>query len=105
MQEYLGTILGVLFTLYVGVMSWLFKTAWTELKALKKEHDELKEKVLVLKGELAADFNQQLISQFEKFLSQLDEKFDAWWNKIECNLMNEGRLPPKTRKKAEKDTP
>lgn len=103
MTDYLPHILSVLFTLYAGVMSWLFKSAWADLKQLKKEHDDLKEKVLLLKGELSSDFNQQLTSLFDKFLSQLDERFDAWWNKIECNLMNEGRLPPKTRKKAEKE--
>lgn len=103
MTNYLPTLLATLFTLYAGVMSWLFKTAWADFKELKKDHEDLKEKVLLLKGELSSDFNQQLTSLFDKFLSQLDERFDSWWNKIECNLMNEGRLPPKTRKKAEKE--
>lgn len=104
MESYLSQIFTALFALYAGVMSWLFKTAWAELKELKKEHEALKDKVLLLKGELASDFNQQLLTQFDKFLSQLDEKFDSWWNKIECNLMNDGRLPPKNnRKKSDKD--
>jgi len=29
----------------------------------------------------------------------MDEKLDAWWNRIENNLMNDGRLPPKRRQK------
>ena len=48
-----------------------------------------------MRAEIGDDFEEL----FDRYIARLDEKLDAWWNKIECNLMNDGRLPPKRTKK------
>ena len=46
MDEMLVKILFVLFALYSGVMSWLFKMNWNDVQALKKEVSSLKSETL-----------------------------------------------------------
>ncbi len=95
MNDMLIRVLFLVFGLYAGVMSWLFKSVWSEFRELKKDHDDLKLKVAGLRAEILTDVDQK----FDAFLGQLDGKLDGWWNKIECNLMNDGRLTPKRTKK------
>ncbi len=79
--------LKVLFTvlgLYTGVLSWLLKTAWNDIQSLKSEIHKIR-----------ADVSQDLDRRFDQFLRELDHKLDSWWAKIEVNLMNDGRIPPK----------
>ncbi len=99
MNDLLVRILFVLFALYAGVMSWLYKTAYTEHKELKRAHEDLKLMVSGLKSAIMDDFEATLDKRFDRYLEQLDTKLDSWWNKIECNLMNDGRLPPKRTKR------
>lgn len=99
MDNIVVKVLFGLFGLYAGVMSWLFKTAYSELKELKKEHNELKLIVNGLRSAIIDDFESILDKRFDKYLEQLDEKLNSWWSKIECNLMNDGRLPPKRNSK------
>lgn len=95
MDEMLVKVLFLFIGLYLGVMSWLAKTWYQEFKALKADYEALKEKVSGLRAEIGDDFEEL----FDRYVARLDEKLDAWWNKIECNLMNDGRLPPKRTKK------
>lgn len=95
MNEMLVRVLFILFGLYAGVMSWLFKSVYQDFKVLREDHAALKEKVSGLRAEIGDDFEEL----FDRYVARLDEKLDAWWNKIECNLMNDGRLPPKRAKK------
>lgn len=88
-------VLFVLFGLYAGIMSWLFKSTYQEFKELKRAHEDLKLVVSGMKSVIMDDFEKILDKRFDRYLEQLDEKLDSWWSKIECNLMNDGRLPPK----------
>lgn len=73
--------------LYTGVLSWLLKTAWNDIQCLKSDIHKVKEEI-----------DRDIERRFDAFLSQLDAKLDAWWAKIEVNLMNDGRIPPKSRR-------
>lgn len=95
MDEMLVRVLFVLFGMYGGVMTWLFRSVYDEFKLLKAEHTALKLKVEGLRAEIGDDFEEL----FDRYVTRLDEKLDAWWNKIECGLMNDGRLPPKRAKR------
>lgn len=95
MEENLIKLLFLLFGLYAGVMSWLFKNVYSELKELVKDHENLKLKIAELRGSILSDVDVK----FDAFLGQLDTKLDSWWAKIENNLMNEGRIAPKRTKK------
>ncbi|MDD3535181.1 MAG: hypothetical protein PHC50_03430 [Candidatus Cloacimonetes bacterium] len=88
MNDLATKIFFTLFTLYAGVLSWLLKTAWSDIQNLKKDIRKIKE-----------DIDRDLDRRFDLFLSQLDAKLDSWWAKIEVNLMNDGRIPPKSRPK------
>lgn len=99
MNDMLIKLLFALFGLYAGVMTWLFKTAYQEHKDLKKAHEELKLMANGLRSAIMDDFETTLDRRFDRYLDQLDTKLDAWWSKIECNLMNDGRLPPKRSKR------
>ena len=91
MEEYTVKILFTIFGLYSGVLGWLFKSHYQEFRELKKEHDQLKLRVTELRIEIMEDVDDK----FDIFLGNLDAKLDNWWAKIECNLMNEGRIAPK----------
>ncbi len=99
MDDVFFKLLFILFGLYAGIMSWLFKTTFTDFKELKKAHDELKLVVNGLKSAIMDDFETILDKRFDRYLEQLDTKLDLWWSKIELNLMNDGRLPPKRSKR------
>lgn len=103
MDDLLIKILFVLFGLYSGAMTWFFKGVYAEHKQLQKKHAELSEKVASIRNQMMLDWQDKMERQFGIYLEQIDAKLDAWWNKIECNLMNDGRLPPKRRQSINKD--
>ena len=95
------TILFLLFGLYCGVMTWLFKTAWSDIQCLKTKYEDIQKRLSDLRSQITIDLQQSLSDRFDKFFGQLDERLDSWWKGIENNLMNDGRLPTKTRKPKE----
>ncbi|MCB5285530.1 MAG: hypothetical protein LHW45_08085 [Candidatus Cloacimonetes bacterium] len=99
MDDLLIKILFALFGLYSAAMTWIFKSVYGEHKRLQKEHGDLREKVASIRNQMMLDWQETMNKQFDHYLEQIDAKLDAWWNKIECNLMNEGRLPPRRNKK------
>lgn len=89
-------ILLVLFGLYAGVMSWLFKTAYADLQNLKKE-------VANIKNDTMDSLRRLLDDRFNVFEERLDEKLEAAFTKLECTWMNEGRISPKKKISKEKE--
>jgi len=88
-------ILFLLFSLYAGVMTWLFKTAWQDIQNLKRDYASLKTETL-------ESIRALLDERFDRFEERLDEKFDASFTKLECTWMNEGRISPKKPRGKEK---
>ena len=92
MDEMLVKILFVLFALYSGVMSWLFKMNWNDVQALKKE-------VSSLKSETLESIRSLIDERFDRFEERVNEKIEGGFTKLECTWMNDGRISPKKQKK------
>lgn len=92
MDEMLVKVLFVLFGLYSGVMSWLFKMNWNDVQALKRE-------VGALKSETLESIRNLIDERFDRFEERVDEKIEGGFTKLECAWMNDGRISPKKQKK------
>ena len=96
-------ILFLILSLYLGVLTWLGKTAWQWIK----DNAAAIEKIKLNCAACKQDYHDQTTREIKELLEQIgdmmDEKLDAWWNKIENNLMNDGRLPPKRRQSKNQD--
>lgn len=93
-------ILFTLFGIHVGVLTWLGKTAWTKIHENAKEIEKLKLNCAACKKEYHDETSHEMKELLDQISAMIDEKLDAWWVKIENNLMNDGRLPPKRRNKS-----
>jgi len=84
MVKILLFVMGIL----IAIISYFVKRAFEKLDEHSKQIEEFK--LTCYK-----DWQSTKEDLIERISEMLDEKLEAWWNKIEINLMNEGRLPPK----------
>lgn len=99
MNDLLLKILFTLLGLYIGVLSWILKSAWAQIQAHAKELEHIRLEC-ANRQKCLQDTNQESLDDLlAKISAMIDTKLDAWWNRIENNLMNDGRLPPKRRQK------
>ncbi len=115
MTDTLTKILLILFGLYSGVLSWLFKLAWSDIqnlkasqakispediKILKIEQDKLKENCTKCQSATLESIRELIDERFDQFERRLDTKIDSAFQRNELNWVNEGRIPPKHPKKS-----
>ena len=92
-------ILFLVLSLYLGVLTWLGKTAWQQIKDSAAAIEKIKLNCSKCQQNYHEDTTREIKELLDQISDMMDEKLDAWWNKIENNLMNDGRLPPKRRQK------
>lgn len=101
MSDLLIKILFTLLSLYAGVLTWLARTAWQNIHENAKSIENIRLTCAACKEESHEDTEKEVQKLVDKISEMIDEKLDAWWAKIENNLMNDGRLPPRRRNKQE----
>ncbi len=101
MNDLLIKLLFTLLGLYLGVLTWLGKTAWQAIQNNTKNIEEIKLRCSECKQTVLDDTSSEIKDLLDQISAMMDSKLDAWWNRIELNLMNDGRLPPKRRQKAQ----
>lgn len=89
----------VLFGLYAGVMAWLFKTAWADIQALKREVGAIRENCVKCQSSTIEAIHTQIDERFDKIEQLIDHKIDAYMTKVELNWINNGQIPPKSSRK------
>ena len=99
MDDKLVQILFLLFGLYAGVMSWLFKTAWNDVQRLKQELSEIRTNCTKCQAGTLESIRELIDERFDKLEVRLDEKIDAGFTRNELNWVNDGRISPKKQKK------
>lgn len=103
MTDLYAKVLFLLFGLYVGILTWILKTAWDMIRShaadLEKIRLDCSRCQLLMHTDTSAEI-QDLLAQIS---TMIDTKLDGWWARIEVNLMNDGRLPP--RRPSRKDKP
>lgn len=92
MEDILTKILFALITMLNGALVFILKNAWTKIEQNTKEIEQIR-------LSCASCQSKDIPDLLGHFYEKLDEKLEAWWMKIENNLMNDGRLPPKSHKK------
>ncbi len=78
--------------LLISVIAYFLKRAFGTLDKHGKEIEQIKLRCTACNTQMM----EELIGRVTKVL---DEKLEMWWLKIENGLMNEGRLPPRERKR------
>lgn len=99
MDEMLVKILFVLFALYSGVMSWLFKMNWNDVQRLKQGLSEMRTNCAKCQAGTLDSIRELIDERFDKLEVRLDEKIDAGFTRNELNWVNDGRISPKKQKK------
>ena len=97
MDDIIVKILFTLLALYVGVLTWGAKTLWQTVRENAREIEKLKLTCATCKKESHEDTEKEIQKLLEQISKMIEEKLDAWWVKIELNLVNDSRLPPKRR--------
>ena len=100
MTDTLIKILLILFGLYSGVLTWLFKLAWSDIQALKSEQARIKENCSKCQSATLDSIRELIDERFDKFEKLLDTKIDGAFQRNELNWINDGRIAPKHPKKA-----
>lgn len=101
MTELTSKLLFLLFGLYVGVLSWILKTAWDMIRSHGSEIERIRLECSRCQQSMHTDTTAEISELLAQISTMIDTKLDAWWSKIELNLMNDGRLPP--RRQSRKD--
>ncbi len=99
MEDSLIKIFFVLFGLYAGVMSWLFKTAWNDVQRLKQELSEIRTKCTKCQAGTLESIRELIDERFDKFMITVEQKIEQGFTKIELSWVNDGRISPKKQKK------
>ena len=97
-----------LFTLYAGVMSWLFKTGWTDIQRLKQELAEMRTNCVRCQSGTLDSIRTLIDERFDKIEGIVERKvqagLEAGFTQMELTWINSGQLQPKnSRKKTDKD--
>lgn len=96
MNDMLVKVLFTLLGLYSGLLTWLLRTAWADMKAQAKELEKMKlgcaEHREALRTATAAE-TDRLVA---KIARMIDDKMENWWNRVELDLIKRGRLPTGT---------
>lgn len=103
MESDMIKLLMVLFGLYAGVMSWLFKTAWVDVQNLKKELGEIRANCTKCQAGTLDSIRTLIDERFDKIEELVERKvamgLEAGFTKIELSWVNEGRISPKRTRK------
>lgn len=103
MDDRLVQVLFLLFGLYAGVMSWLFKTAWNDVQRLKQELSELRNNCAKCQAGTLDSIRTLIDERFDKIEEIMERKvqagIEAGFTKIELSWVNEGRISPKKQKR------
>lgn len=93
MNDMLVKVLFTLLGLYSGLLTWLLRTAWADLKAQAEKLEKMKlscaEHREAMQKATAAE-TDRLVA---KIARMMDDKLESWWNRIELDLVKGGRLP------------
>lgn len=103
MNDLLIKLLFTILGLYVGVLTWLGKTAWSNLKETSASIETIRLNCAICQKTAHEDTSAEIQELLDQISTMIDKKLDAWWYRIENNLMNDGRLPPKRRQKHPED--
>lgn len=99
MDDRLVQVLFLLFGLYAGVMSWLFKMAWNDVQRLKQELAEMRTNCVKCQSGTLESIRSMIDERFDKFEREISEKIDSGFTRNELNWVNDGRISPKRSKK------
>jgi hypothetical protein len=99
MEDIVMKILFLLFGLYAGVMSWLFKMAWDDVQRLKQELNELWSGCAKCQTGTLESIRELIDERFDKFMITVEQKIEQGFTKIELTWVNDGRISPKKQKK------
>jgi hypothetical protein len=97
MEDWVVKILFVIFGLYSGVMSWLFRTVWNDLKHAKDEIKNMHEEMIELRSSNLLQIREQIDERFAGMERLIETKMNEGFTKLELMWINEGRLQPKRR--------
>lgn len=98
-DELLVKILFALLGLAVGMLTWFLKTGWARTDRNTAEIEKIRLACGDCKNAMHADTSAEIKQLLEQISDMIDAKLEAWWNRIELNLVNDGRVPPKRSKK------
>ncbi len=98
MEDWIIKLLFLLGGLYSGVMSWLFRTAWNDLKYMKKDNQKMHEELIEIKNTNMLQIKEQFDAWLKDIEKLIETKFVEGFTKMELNWINEGRIQPKRRK-------
>jgi hypothetical protein len=79
-------ITGTLF----AIIGYFLKEAFTMLKKHDNDINQVKMDCVKCKAE-------NMDNLMDRLSLMIEQKLEAWWNKIENQLMNDNRLPPRKR--------
>lgn len=99
MTSYHIQILFVITGLVISMLAWFLKTLWARSSANAKEIERIKLSCGDCKNAMHAETSAEVKQLLEQISDMIDAKLEAWWNRIELNLVNDGRVPPKRSKK------
>ena len=92
MEDWLVKLLLLLFGLYSGVMSLLFRTVWNDLKHMKEDNQKIHEELIELKYTILLQIKEQYDAWLKDIEKLIETKFVEGFTKMELNWINEGRI-------------
>ncbi len=98
MEDWIIKLLFLLGGLYSGVMSWLFRTAWNDLKHMKEDNQKMHEELIEIKNTNMLKIKEQFDAWLKDIEKLIETKLVEGFTKMELNWINEGRIQPKRRK-------
>lgn len=83
----------------LSMLTWFLKTLWARVEKNTSEIEKIKISCGDCKNAMHAETSAEIKQLLEQISDMIDAKLEAWWNRIELNLVNDGRVPPKRSKK------
>lgn len=94
-------LLYLLFGMYAGVMSWLFKTAWNDIQVLKKELSDTRTNCATCQAGTIGSIRDLIDERFNKIEEIVEQKIEQGFTKMELTWINNGQISPKKTKKGD----